>query len=334
VTDAAHDLRQSVAQDPYTVLGVSRSATADEIRKAFRKLAKESHPDRHPGDKAAEEKFKRYSAAFDILGDADKKKKFDAGEIDADGREMARGFTGRGPGGAGFGGGGPFGAGGFGGGSGFNRGAGRGAGPGGAGGMDFEDILSEMFAGRGPGAGAQRGPAKGEDVRLKLEIDLEDAIKGGAKRIAMPDGTTLDLTIPAAAHEGQTLRLRGKGKPGRSGGVAGDAMVELSIRPHPVYRLEGSDLHMDLPISVPDAILGAKVDAPTPDGPVSLTVKAGANSGQMLRLKGRGATDAHGRRGDLMARLIVTLPDLPDDQLIQFAQDWRDKRPYQPKRKG
>ena len=165
-------------------------------------------------------------------------------------------------------------------------------------------------------------------------IDLEEAIKGGPKRISLPSGATLDLTIPAAARDGQTLRLRGKGEAGRQGGPTGDALIELAIRPHPLYRRDGADLSMDLPISVPDAILGARVDAPTPDGPVSLTVPPRANSGQTLRLKGRGATDAQGRRGDLLARLVVMLPDMPDEALEAFAREWRDKRPYQPRRKA
>jgi DnaJ-class molecular chaperone len=324
-----------VTQDPYQILGVSRSASADDIRKAFRKLAKANHPDVNPGNAAAEERFKRVSAAFDILGDPEKKTKFDRGEIDADGRESMRGFGGGSP----FGGGGsPFGA----------RNAGRRAGPGGGpgggagagfGGGDFDDILAEMFGNRaGAGAGPQggfgaRGPVKGDDLRLRLEIDLEEAIKGGPKRISLPSGATLDLTIPAAARDGQTLRLRGKGEAGRQGGPTGDALIELAIRPHPLYRRDGADLSMDLPISVPDAILGARVDAPTPDGPVSLTVPPRANSGQTLRLKGRGATDAQGRRGDLLARLVVMLPDMPDDALEAFAREWRDKRPYQPRRK-
>ena len=309
-----------VAQDPYTTLGVPRSASADEIRKAFRKLAKQHHPDHNPDNPKAEETFKHVTAAFDILGDADKRKKFDRGEIDADGRESARGF-----------GGGGFNPGGFG--RGGRRPGGRASGA--FEGMDFEDILSDVFSRNagGPGMGA-RGPQKGDDLKLKLEIDLEEAIKGGAKRITLPDGQTLDLTLPPASREGQVMRLRGKGAPGGRGGPDGDALIELSIKPHPVYRMEGTDLHMDLPVSVPDAILGAKVDAPTPDGQVSLTVPRHANSGQVLRLKGRGAADAQGRRGDLLAHLVVTLPDLPDEALEAFAREWRAKRPYTPRRKG
>jgi DnaJ-class molecular chaperone len=314
-----------LAQDPYQELGVSRQASADEIKKAFRKLAKQLHPDKNPGDKAAEERFKRISSAFDLLGDDDKRKKFDRGEIDADGRETMRGYAG----------GDPFGAGGFRGGPG---------GPGGPGGAPFEgvdlnDILGEMFgaraAQRGGGFGGFGGgaPQRGSDVRAALEIDLEDAIQGARKRLSFSDGRTIDVTIPKGAAEGQVLRLKGQGSPGRAG--AGDALIELAIRPHPVFRREGDNLVMDLPISVPDAILGAKVEAPTPEGPVTLTVPKGSNAGSTLRLKGRGLARARGGgRGDLMARLQIVLPDTVDPELETFAETWRKDRPYTPKRRG
>lgn len=307
-----------MARDPYQVLGVPRGAGADDIRKAFRKLAKKHHPDANPGDKAAEERFKQVSAAFDILGDAEKRRKFDAGEIDADGRETFRGFAG------GQGQGGPFG----------------GGGAGGFEGADFSDIFGEMF-GRRAGRGGPRGGAgpspgagfspKGPDVRARLEIDLEEAILGGKKRISFQDGRTLDVIIPAGAADGQTLRLRGHGEPGRGG--KGDALIELAIKPHPVFRREGDQLVMDLPVSVPDAVLGGRVQAPTPDGPVTLTVPKGANSGQSLRLKGKGLSDARGVRGDLIARIQVMLPDAPDSKLEAFAERWREERPYVPRRR-
>jgi DnaJ-class molecular chaperone len=198
-----------LARDPYQELGVSRTASADEIRKAFRKLAKQNHPDANPGDKAAEERFKHVSAAFDIVGDADKRKKFDAGEIDADGRETMRGFAGNGPWGARPGG------------PGFEGGFGRG----GANresfeGVDLGDILGEMFGGgrAGVGRGGGFGPfsQRGSDVRARLEIDIEAAIRGGKRRIAFADGRTIDVTIPKGAQEGQTLRLKGQGAPGRA----------------------------------------------------------------------------------------------------------------------
>ena len=304
-----------MAQDPYQVLGVSRTASQDEVRKAFRKQAKQHHPDANPGDKAAEEKFKRLSAAFDIVGDEAKRKKFDAGEIDADGRETMRGYSGA-----------PFGQGGYQGGAGGFRAEGFDN-------VDINEILGEMFGrGGGRGQGGFGGfSSRGSDVRARLEIDLEEAINGGKKRIAFSDGRTIDVTIPKGASDGQTLRLKGQGAPGRAG--PGDALIELTIRPHPVYRREGDTLVMDLPISVPDAVLGGKVQAPTPEGPVTLSVPKGSNSGSTLRLKGRGLSDAKGRRGDLLARLQVTLPDTPDAELEMFSADWRSQRPYTPRRR-
>lgn len=300
-----------VAGDPYKELGVSRGASADEIKKAFRKLAKDLHPDKNPGDAKAEERFKRITAAFDLLGDAEKKAKFDRGEIDADGREQFRGYPG--------GGGGPFG--------------GRGGGGfGGRGGQQFEDVdlneLFGMFGGRGRERGARDFTSRGQDVRATLEIGLEEAILGGTKRIQFSDGRTLDVTIPKGAAEGQVLRLKGQGAPGR-GAEAGDALIELVIAPHPVWTRDGGDLTMDLPVSVPDAVLGGKVPVRTPEGTVSMTVPKGSNSGTVLRLKGRGAYSG-GRRGDLKARILVTLPETPDAALTDFAEAWRAKRPYRP----
>jgi len=306
-----------LAQDPYSELGVARTASADEIRKAFRKLAKQYHPDKNPGDAKAEERFKRVSAAFDLLGDADKRKKFDRGEIDADGRETMRGFSGD-PRAGGFNPGG-----GFGGGQGFS---------GSFEGVDLNDIFGDILGARGGGRGFG-GPTKGADVRGKAEIDLEQAIKGGKTRLAFSDGRTIEVTIPKGAIDGQMLRLRGQGAPGRGG--PGDAIVEIVIRPHPLYRREGDSLVMDLPISVPDAVLGAKVQAPTPEGPVTLTVPRGSNAGSTLRLKGRGLPDPKtGVRGDLLARLQIVLPETPDPDLEAYAETWRRDRPYAPRRKG
>ncbi|RAK57940.1 DnaJ C-terminal domain-containing protein [Phenylobacterium deserti] len=318
-----------MARDPYQELGVTRSASADEIRKAFRKLAKQYHPDTNPGNKDAEERFKRVSGAFDILGDPDKKRKFDAGEIDADGRETARGFGGFGGGGAR----GPWGdppPGGFGSRRGYQSESFEGA--------DLGDILGEMFGGARQGRGGGQGGGfggfsqRGADVRAKLEIDVEEAIRGGKKRIAFSDGRTLDVTIPKGAQDGQTLRLKGQGQAGRSG--PGDAFIELTIASHPIYRREGEVLVMDVPVTVYDAVLGGKVEAPTPDGNVTLTVPKGSNTGTRLRLRGRGLTNARGERGDLFARLVVTLPDAPDAELEALAETWRQKRPYAPRRRN
>ncbi|MGH6971772.1 MAG: J domain-containing protein, partial [Caulobacteraceae bacterium] len=184
-------------------------------------------------------------------------------------------------------------------------------------------------AGRGGGFGSFS--QRGSDVRARLEIDLEDAIAGAKKRIAFQDGRTLEVAIPKGATDGQVLRLKGQGAPGRAG--PGDALIELTLRAHPIFRREGDNLSMDLPVSVPDAVLGGKVEAPTPDGPVSLNIPAGSNSGSTLRLKGKGMSGAHGRRGDLLARLVVTLPDRPDAELTRLAQTWRTERPYSPRRR-
>lgn len=302
-----------MARDPYLELGVSRGASHDEIRKAFRKLAKQHHPDTNPGNKAAEDRFKVVSAAFDILGDPEKRKKFDAGEIDADGREVMRGY-----GGGGGGGGGPWNQ---------SRNAES------MEGADLGDLFSEILGRRGGGGGGGFGgfSQKGADVRAKLEIDLEDTIHGAKKRIAFSDGRTIDVSIPKGAEEGQTLRLKGQGSPGRSG--PGDAFIELVVRPHAIFRREGEALVMDLLVSIPDAVLGGKVEARTPDGAVTLTVPKGANSGQSLRLKGRGLSDSRGKRGDLLARIVLMLPEKPDADLEAFAERWRKERPYTPKKK-
>lgn len=298
-----------MAGDPYKELGVSKGASADEIKKAFRKLAKELHPDKNPGDKAAEERFKRITGAFDLLGDAEKRAKYDRGELDADGREQYRGFGGAGSSGR---------SGGFGG---FGGSGGRGG---------FEDIdLSELFGGAFGGR-TTSGFGKGQDVRATLEVSLEDAISGATRRIQFTDGRMLDVAIPKGASDGQTIRLRGQGAPGR-GAQAGDALIELKIAPHPLYRREGADLLMDMLVSVPDAVLGGKVQVQTPEGAVMMTIPGGTNSGKVLRLKGRGAY-ADGKRGDLLAKVVVKLPEVADDELVKFATQWREKRPYKPVR--
>lgn len=283
---------------------MARTASKAEIRKAFHKLAKELHPDRNPDNKPAEERFKRVTAAFDLLGDDEKRARFDRGEIDADGRDQFRG---------GFGG----------------RGAGSAGGDASARfeGADLDDIF-EMFGGLG---GRARGPARGQDIRARMEISLEESIAGGTRRIAFSDGRTLDVAIPRGAADGQVLRLKGQGAPGRQSGPAGDALIEIVVAQHPIYRREGANLHMEAPVSVPDAVLGGKATVQTPDGTVKLKIAKGANSGQIMRLKGRGAFDARtGKRGDLLVKLVVTLPRTADRELEAFAEDWRAHRPYSP----
>lgn len=296
-----------MAGDPYQELGVGRSASAAEIKAAFRKLAKQLHPDSNPGDKAAEERFKRVTAAFDILGDPEKKAKFDRGEIDADGREQFRGFSGGGFGGRG---GNPFGQGSN---ARFED-------------IDLEELFGGVFGGAGGaarGAGARGFSGRGQDVRATLEISLEDSILGATRRIQFSDGRMLDVTIPKGAAEGQVIRLKGQGAPGR-GGAAGDALIELKVAPHPVFAREGADLTMDLAVPFADAVLGGKAPVRTPEGTVNLTIPKGSNSGQVLRLKGRGAFEG-GRRGDLKVRLMVALPDGETPELVKAAEALRAK---------
>ena len=302
-----------MAGDPYKELGVSRGASADEIKKAFRKLAKELHPDKNPGNAAADERFKRITAAFDLLGDKDKRAKFDRGEIDADGREQFRGFGGGGP--RGGPGGNPFGQG--------------GARQQGFENIDLDELFGGMFGGAARPGGARAGgfPGKGQDVKATLEISLEDSISGATRRIQFSDGRMLDVAIPKGAGDGQTIRLKGQGAPGR-GGPAGDALIELKVAKHPIFTREGVDLTMDQPVALYDAVLGGKVPVRTPEGTVSMTIPAGSSSGKVLRLKGRGAF-ADGKRGDLLAKLMITLPE-GDEALTKLAQAARDKGPMRP----
>lgn len=307
-----------MASDPYKELGVARGASQDEVKKAFRKLAKELHPDKNPGNKEADERFKRVTAAFDIVGDKDKRAKFDRGEIDADGREQFRGFGGGGAGG-GRGPGGGFGQ------NPFGQGGGA---RGGFENIDLDEIFGGMFSGGARPGGARAGaPPKGQDVRATLEISLEDSISGATRRIQFSDGRTLDVAIPKGAGDGQTIRLKGQGMPGR-GGESGDALIELKLAPHPVFTRDGADLTMDQPVPLYDAVLGGKVPLRTPEGTVSMTIPAGSSSGKVLRLKGRGAF-ANGKRGDLLAKLMIVLPE-GDEALTRLAQKARDEGPIRP----
>lgn len=300
----------TLSWDPYAALGLSRSATADEIRRAYRKLAKELHPDVRPGDKTAEDKFKRATAAFNLLSDPVTKSRFDRGEIDADGNErMAFGSRPR-----------------------HSSRAHAGAGAGGAGAandaFDLGDIFSDLF---GPGFGGGRGYSRmrGRDIRFTLEIDFLDAVNGARRRVSLSEGRTLDVAIPAGVESGQVLRLKGQGAPGVQGGQPGDALVELTVRAHPFFRREGQDIHMDLNISLTEAVEGGRVQAPTATGPVSLTIPAGSNTGKLLRLKGKGVAG----QGDQFVRLQVVLPDVIDEDLKKFVKKW-PKRSYVPPRPG
>ena len=291
--------------DPYATLGVGRSASADDIRKAYRKLAKELHPDVRPDDKASAERFKRVTAAFTLLSDADKRARFDRGEIDADGNEQPV-FQ---PGGAGFGG--------FGG---FAGGRARAS----AGRPDaFEDLFDGLF-GRGGGGARGYGAQRGEDVRYRMEVDFLDAINGGRRRVTMSDGRSLDLAIPAGLKSGQTLRLKGQGLPGLGGGPAGDALVEVTIGSHPQFRREENDIRMELKISLAEALEGGRAPVATPSGMVQLTIPPGSNSGDVLKLRGKGV-QVKPTPGDLLVRLIVMLPRKEDPELREFVRNWAGK---------
>lgn len=306
-----------MAEDLYSVLGVAKTASADEITKAYRKLAKKLHPDLNPGDKVAEEKFKAISHAYSILKDAEQRGKYDRGEIDASGQEKPearyyREYAG-GPGGARY-----------------HSSAGyEDMG-------DFSDLFGDMFGGgmRGAGMGgrSQRGGARfsmpGQDAQYHLDIPFLDAVNGTKTRITLPDGSTLDVTIPPGVNAGQVLRLKGKGHPGLGEGPPGDALVEVGVRPHPVFKREGNDIVVELPISLDEAVLGGKVEIPTIGGKVAMTVPAGANSGQTLRLKGRGVKG----KGDQLVKLNVVMPEKVDDELKAFIEEWKTTHAYNPRR--
>lgn len=297
-------------KDPYEALGVARTASADEIRKAYRKLAKQSHPDLHPGDKQAEARFKEISAAHDLLGDPDKRARFDRGEIDAEGREPPPRQSWSGAPGAG---------------AKYHRAESFGDAE------DLDELLKEMF-GRGArrsGAGFQ---ARGADVSYAMTVSLRDAALGAEKAVTMPDGRTLNIRIPPGVADGQRLRLRGQGMPGLGGGPAGDALVEVAVEPDPRFERRGDDLHAELPVALHEAVLGAKVPAPTLTGTVMLTVPKGSNTGTVLRVRGKGVARA-GAPGDLYVRLRVVLPDPPDAELETFLGDWSARHAYDPRAK-
>ena len=296
-----------MARDPYTELGLQRGASDDDVRAAYRKLAKDLHPDARPGDAAAEERFKRVTAAFAILSDPEQRRRYDAGEIDADGNAQA-GYDYRGGGYRGSGGRGP------------DRGEFD----------DLGDILSGVF---GDGAGRRGGrpfSSKGGDVRYRLEVTFEEAAIGGRKRVVMGDGRSLDLVVPEGVNSGQVLRLRGQGRPGPGGGAPGDALVELAVAEHPFYRREGADIHVELPVTVKEAALGAKVRTPTLTGPVTVTIPKGSNSGAVLRLRGKGVK-GESARGDQLVRLVIKLPERPDAELTRFLEDWDAPESYNPR---
>lgn len=303
--------------DPYDALGVKKTASADEVKKAYRKLVKECHPDLHPGDSANEERFKAAAAAYDLLKDPEQRARFDRGEIDASGQEQpdaqfyrqyagaqdnpyrdAQGFD-------------DFG--------------------------DMSGVFDDLFRQRS-GTSGRRGPggfnADGGDARYRLEVPFMDAALGGSARITLPDGASLEVQIPRGIADGQTIRLRGKGGAPIGQGRPGDALITISIAPHHLFEREGDGIRMVLPITIDEAVLGGKVQVPTISGTVNLTIPKGASSGQVLRLRGRGiAPRGRETRGDQLVELKVVLPPGIDDSLAEFMEDWRQTHAYDP-RKG
>ena len=299
--------------DPYDVLGVKASATADELQKAYRRLAKKLHPDLNPGNKHAEEQFKNVAAAYDLLSNVDKRARFDRGEIDQSGAERPRqryyrDFA------EGSGASHPYTSH-----DGFADLHSRGSG---------DDIFAEIF---GRGRAAQR-PARGHDVRYHLDLDFLAAVNGSKQTITLADNSTLDVTIPKGMRDGQTLRLRGKGQHASGGGASGDALIEVKVRTHPFFKREGNDIRADLPISLIEAVLGAKVSVPTLSGPVMVTIPKNANTGRVLRLKGRGVVSADASTGDAYITLQIQLPQLADAELEKFATQWHPAPTYNPRK--
>jgi len=313
-------------RDPYEILGLAKTASAAEIKSTFRRLAKKYHPDQSKEPKA-KERFAEISSAYEIVGDEKKRAAFDRGEIDAEGKPRHPGFEG-------FGGPGRGQRGRAGGGAGFQHfdfdlGGGEFRGGAGAAGID-PDILAELFGAQG-GARA-RAAQRGVDVAVTATVPLATAAAGGAVRVTLPTGKTLDVEIPVGVEEGKQIRLRGQGQPGVRNGPAGDALVTIRYAAHPLFRVEGRDLRLDLPITLYEAVLGGKVRAPTLDGEVEIAVPQGASSGRILRLRGKGLPAAgESKQGDLLATLRIVLPGESDPELAGLMRRWRDEKAYDPR---
>jgi DnaJ-class molecular chaperone len=324
-------------RNPYQVLGVQPQASADEIKKAFRKQAKRLHPDANKNDPKAAVKFAELNAAYEIVGDEDKRKAFDRGEIDAEGKPRFQGFEGFGArpqGGRGreahfetF----SFGP------EGFSR---SGSGPGGGFGA-FEDILSSVFGGRRNGARVDLGgeftpddfgpPPAGRDISAEATITLVEAAHGTNKRVRLPTGKDVEVKVPAGLSDGQQIRLKGQGLAGLPGGTAGDALITVRVAPHPHFKVEGANLRVEVPITLYEAVLGGKVRVPTLDGAVELAIPAGTNAGRTFRLKGKGMKTKAGT-GDLFATVRIVLPERSDPELEELMRAWQEEKPYNPRR--
>jgi len=303
------NLNGGAVKDPYEILGIARTASLEDIRKAYRRLAKKLHPDLNPGNKRSEEHFKEVAGAYDLLSDPDKRQRFDNGEIDASGSERPRqqyykDYAAEAAAGH------PY----------ENH----------SGFADFaeaDDIFAELL--RRQARESRR--ARGADLHYRLSIEFLDAVNGTTKRLTLPEGGSLDVTIPHGIQEGQILRLRGKGAPSIGEGEAGDALVEVSINPHRFFARHGDDIHVDLPVTLAEAVLGGRIEAPTPTGSVILTVPKGSNTGTVLRLKGKGVP-RRGGHGDELVKLKVMLPSEPNPELETFLTNWAPGTSYDPRR--
>ena len=313
-------------RDPYEVLGVPRGASAAAIKSAYRKLAKKHHPDNNKNDPKAAARFSEINSAHEIIGDEDKRKQFDRGEIDAEGKPRFQGFAGGDPRGR-------AGPGGF---ETYTFRSG-GGGPGGVGGGGFEDILNSMFGGAARGArpgGSQfdfdtGGIGLDLDLSVAMAVSLEEAVKGAEKRVRLPSGKELNVKIPPGVTAGQQIRLKGQGE-SAPGHRPGDLLITVNIAPHPFFKVDGSDLRVDLPITLYEAVLGGKVRVPTLGSAVELSIPKNTSSGRTFRLKGKGLPKAGGT-GDLFVTTKIILPDGNDSELEQLMQKWRDGHPYNPR---
>jgi DnaJ-class molecular chaperone len=325
-------------RDPYEVLGVPRTAKPEEIKKAFRRLAKKLHPDANKNDAKAAGKFAELNAAYEIVGDEDKRKAFDRGEIDAEGKPRFRGFEGFGaqPGagaGAGREGGfetftwGP---------EGLRRGGGRAGG-------GIDDIIQEMFGNLGAGRGRRSTfggtfepedfgpPARGQDIAAQLTISLAEAAKGGVRRVRLSTGKDLEVKIPAGLSDGQQIRLKGQGHPSPRGGAPGDVLISVHIAPHPYLKPDGANLRADVPITLYEAVLGGKIRVPTLDGAVELAIPPGTSAGRTFRVKGKGLPAKSGH-GDLYVTVRIVLPEGHNEELEELMRRMRDNSPYDPRK--
>lgn len=293
----------------YKTLGVSKNATQSEIKKAYRKLMKELHPDLNPGDSKAEARFKTVSAANDIIGDEEKRKRYDAGEIDASGQETPQQQYYR------------------------QYADGRGQNPyqGQAGYQDtgdMGDIFSQMFNRRQGGA---QQAFKGQDRRYNMRVSFMEAALGGKKQVTMADGASLNISVPKGIESGKTIRLKGRGEPGYNGGPAGDALIQVEVDSHPTFTRNGLDIEVTLPLTLYEAALGGKVSVPTIKGNVGLNIPAGSSTGKVLRLKGRGIETAR-KKGDQLVKIAIMMPDTVDDELKTFLEGWQKNHGYEPRK--